>query len=151
MPMGKKVAVPDGAAFGRWTVIREVAKRKTARIFLCRCECGTERPVPMGHLRNRTSRSCGCAHRGNKHAVHVQPPEGRLGQALADILKRDKVSPSKLGRWMGWQPIQVFNLLNGIAHPLPGRIDIIAAALALSERDLRILHLAAARDRGYRI
>ncbi len=32
-------------------------------MWLCRCDCGTERPVERGSLLNGYSKSCGCLHR----------------------------------------------------------------------------------------
>lgn len=53
-----------GQTFGRWTVISKSHKGARGEIFwLCRCECGSEKPVTAGNLRSGTSTSCGCYHR----------------------------------------------------------------------------------------
>jgi hypothetical protein len=50
-----------GDKFGRWEVVREIEKDKNGqRRFICQCDCGTERSVPMAGLRSRKSNSCGC-------------------------------------------------------------------------------------------
>lgn len=53
-----------GRRFERWTVLRFNGFRngnsKTNRQWLCRCDCGTERPVDAGRLKNGRSKSCGC-------------------------------------------------------------------------------------------
>lgn len=41
--------------YGRWTLIQY-----HFRSSLCRCECGKERYVRSCHLKNGTSKSCGC-------------------------------------------------------------------------------------------
>lgn len=48
----------SGMSFGKWTVLRPFPGR--VRYFVCRCECGTERPVYAGNLNNGLSASCGC-------------------------------------------------------------------------------------------
>jgi hypothetical protein len=51
----------QGKHFGRWFVLREVDKDKWGNsVWLCRCDCGTEKPV-LGHkMRIGESVSCGC-------------------------------------------------------------------------------------------
>jgi hypothetical protein len=57
-----------GQTFGRWTVIepapafRDISGRSQTR-WLCRCECGMERSVATGNLRNGLTTSCGCRNR----------------------------------------------------------------------------------------
>lgn len=48
-----------GRVFSRWTVIAEDRSSGTLR-WLCRCVCGTERPVWGPGLTRGESRSCGC-------------------------------------------------------------------------------------------
>ncbi len=51
----------SGQRFGRWLVLEETNQRKNGRVmWLCRCDCGTERLVRSCHLVNGHSRSCGC-------------------------------------------------------------------------------------------
>lgn len=53
-----------GMKFGRWTAIRfsHVSEHR-GYYWLCRCDCGTERPVRSNQLKNGTNRSCGCLQR----------------------------------------------------------------------------------------
>lgn len=48
--------------FGRWTVLRQThdPKLPTGTYWLCRCDCGIERPVASHHLRLGKTNSCGC-------------------------------------------------------------------------------------------
>jgi hypothetical protein len=50
-----------GQKFGRWSVLRlsHITKTGIAH-WLCRCECGTERPVHAGSLRYGKTLGCGC-------------------------------------------------------------------------------------------
>lgn len=43
----------------RWTVIRFVRKDRR-RIWLCRCACGKEIETTLSHIKNGSSKSCGC-------------------------------------------------------------------------------------------
>lgn len=51
-----------GQRFGQWTILsfshQDASKNN---VWLCRCDCGTERPVKSRTLRNGRSASCGCA------------------------------------------------------------------------------------------
>lgn len=63
--MDRRYRVPMvGKRFGRWTVIKPVPTPpyhvQQTVWYLCRCDCGTEREVSGGSLRNGDSRSCGC-------------------------------------------------------------------------------------------
>ncbi|MFA7287359.1 MAG: hypothetical protein WC055_00620 [Melioribacteraceae bacterium] len=60
--MGRKLEIKPGNKFGRWTVIKEVEKKKWRRYFLCECSCEkkTRRDVILSGLKNETSKSCGC-------------------------------------------------------------------------------------------
>lgn len=53
-----------GKRIGRWTVLGEAPKSATSnhKRWLCRCDCGTERPLKGSDLRARLheDRSCGC-------------------------------------------------------------------------------------------
>lgn len=57
----------EGNTFGRWTVLYEVEpkidkRNKRIRYWMCRCECGNEKPVQGHSLINGKSKSCGCLH-----------------------------------------------------------------------------------------
>lgn len=59
-----RVEVPVGARFGRLVVVSELPVRRhssggTQRWFCCRCDCGEEREVRLGHLRSGHTSSCG--------------------------------------------------------------------------------------------
>src|SRR5947208_8855264 len=57
-----------GRTFGRWTVLSFTYRKGRALYFLCRCQCGAERPVMHSTLSAGTSRSCGCIQRrGEEH------------------------------------------------------------------------------------
>jgi len=49
-----------GNKYGRWTVLDWIGVIKGKYIWKCKCECGTEKNIDGGCLRNGTSKSCGC-------------------------------------------------------------------------------------------
>lgn len=57
-----------GQKFGRWLVLEKLEPegRKKYR-YLCRCDCGTERPVTRALLKYGGSKSCGCS----KHSENL--------------------------------------------------------------------------------
>ena len=146
-------AVPAGSRFGQWTALSEVEKRGRTRHVLCRCACGTERVVALGGLRNGQSQSCGkCSRKGALKIADGVKFDGHLfGDILADLLKIRGWSRMELARRLKKTPNYVYNLIYGMSNPVPGAIDRIAAAIESNEREAYRLHLAAARDRGYRI
>lgn len=56
MPERQKL---EGKRFGKWTVLEYVGKQK----YLCRCDCGTEKVVKGGTLKEGRSLSCGCSNK----------------------------------------------------------------------------------------
>lgn len=68
----QKVEIQVGQEFHRWTVIAPPESRLEhhgtgrplwKRFALCRCQCGTERHIPVSGLTNFKSKSCGCGAR----------------------------------------------------------------------------------------
>lgn len=51
-----------GRRYSRWTVISFAGGKAAEARWLCRCDCGTERPVLARSLNCGASRSCGCLH-----------------------------------------------------------------------------------------
>jgi hypothetical protein len=58
-----------GKKFNKWTVLRRSHHKDKSRdwFWMCRCECGLEKPVKASYLRSGTSRQCaGCAHEASR-------------------------------------------------------------------------------------
>jgi len=67
--MGKFLDL-KGNVFGRLTAIERVGKDKSNRaLWRCVCECGNEKIVTSGNLRNGNVRSCGCLAKESAAAV----------------------------------------------------------------------------------
>ena len=61
--------VSIGDQFGCWTVIDVLpGNKRGGRVgqYVCRCQCGTVKPVWKSHLVRGDSKSCGCARPGGK-------------------------------------------------------------------------------------
>ena len=66
--MAKRTVHPrlkPGDKFGRLEIVEEAAPRTwpsgwSERQWICRCECGTEKPVLEKRLRSGNTKSCGC-------------------------------------------------------------------------------------------
>lgn len=52
-----------GRVFGRWTVVSQGERRGHIIMWLCRCECGTEKLRSTSTIRSGATRSCGCLRR----------------------------------------------------------------------------------------
>ncbi len=66
-----------GARFGRLTVVSCAQRRKNKdesrdTVWLCRCDCGNEKAIDRGNLKNGSTNSCGCIRdvQGGKTRAH---------------------------------------------------------------------------------
>lgn len=68
--MGFRLDLKD-QEFGKWTVLSFAGNTKRGMsIWLCRCECGRERPIPMGNLHSGNSTQCATCACKTKHLIH---------------------------------------------------------------------------------
>ena len=67
--MNTRIDVRAGTRYGRWLVL---ADRVGFGPLFCRCDCGTERQVPLAYLRQGNNRSCGCLRQENSRALCQQ-------------------------------------------------------------------------------
>lgn len=65
--MGKQGPEPKditGQKFGRLTAVKLTDKRYGAScVWLCKCDCGNEKEVPLMSLTSGNTRSCGCLYK----------------------------------------------------------------------------------------
>lgn len=96
-----------GKTFGRWTVLRfshVTSYRKV--MFVCRCECGTERPVQGGLLASRHSQSCGClkleelVERSTKHGHRSMIDTSTEYRAWLNMIQR--CTNPKIANWVDY-------------------------------------------------
>lgn len=83
-----------GLKFGRLLVLKYVRTVRDA-IWLCRCDCGTEREVRGRSLRDGNTVSCGCYNReiSTTHGLS-QTPEYRRAEALRRLLSKAQRTPA---------------------------------------------------------
>ena len=71
---GRHAKDETGKRYGRWTVIGKASSRYRSIMWLCRCDCGTERAIKGWNLRGGHTKSCGCA---RKLSEARQNPESK--------------------------------------------------------------------------
>ena len=59
-PKDKQFHDLTGKRFGRFTAIAFLGRTKSSSIWLCKCDCGTIKPVRYANLGNGHTKSCGC-------------------------------------------------------------------------------------------
>lgn len=64
----KKLELKKGDRYGRLVIIKEIPN-KNRRFFECFCDCGKSTVVPLNHLRDRHTVSCGCKKKEIKHGM----------------------------------------------------------------------------------
>lgn len=68
----QRIEVAPGERYGDLTVIRETGKVTGKRNFICKCACGNQVTVRLGHLRSghsTTCGNCGIEHDGQRKTV----------------------------------------------------------------------------------
>lgn len=50
----------SGELYGRLITLHELPYNKKERVWRCRCECGSYNDVKVSHLRQGSTKSCGC-------------------------------------------------------------------------------------------
>lgn len=79
----------DGQVFGLWTVLKYHGSSGQGAMWLCRCECGTERPTYASSLVTGRSLSCGCARPGNiKHGHNAGAGQSPTYKSWRNMLAR---------------------------------------------------------------
>jgi len=68
--MGKFIDL-TGQRYGAWLVLRQGDKTRHEAMWICRCDCGTEREVSSRNLRHNKSTSCGCLTAAKKRAHNL--------------------------------------------------------------------------------
>ena len=61
-----------GQIFDRWTVVSFAFAKKPHDYYLCRCICGTEKPVQAWSLVYGRTKSCGCLRREVNREIHFK-------------------------------------------------------------------------------
>lgn len=106
-----KKPLPNGAKFGRWTVVDSDSGRTKSgqRLALCKCECGNEGQVVAAKLKNGWSTSCGCFSADHQRDLHTRHGLSRTPTYNTWIKIRDRCQNNKNAKYpdYGGRGIQV--------------------------------------------
>ena len=124
--MGRKVVDKAGNRYGKWVVLKRAENSPRGTRWLCKCDCGTERVVDGGSLRDGKSQSCGCSWR--KSAKEM------AGQKFGRLTVIKRVGSNKRGdaTWLCNCKCGKRAVLVG-AHLRSGRVKSCGCLLALPE------------------
>ena len=118
-----------GQQFGLWTVLRAAQPTDEGFLprrfqWLCRCDCGVERLVAGGSLRNGTSRSCGAQVHRPDCTVYLHMAQER--RAEPPELHPCRYHPEGVTCSMtrcdgcGWHPV-IEAARKALLHPTPAK------------------------------
>ena len=77
-----------GKRFGRLEVIGRVANNKDRLMWLCKCDCGTQKILRGDNLKEGLTKSCGC--------YHKEQIRGRPYEWIFNLLKRSSKHSKKI-------------------------------------------------------
>lgn len=81
-----------------------------------------------------------------------KPPTTRFGLEVSELLASSYMTYADLARAIGKAPNHLTNTLRGVySKPTASWADLVANALDLPDEERRRLHLAAARDSGFKL
>ena len=66
----------SGMRFGKMVAIERYEKQGSRWLWLCKCDCGKEKPSLISHLLNGSTISCGCK-KGKNRVTHGQSATGK--------------------------------------------------------------------------
>ena len=85
--------------FGRWTVLECAGVNKRNKsLWLCRCDCGTERVVSSELLRRGRSQSCGCLNKERRAEARKAKLEDLTGQKFGRLTAVSRYGFDEFGR-----------------------------------------------------
>ena len=117
------IQVKQGDRYGRLSIVQEVERRNGRRYFLCHCDCGNERIIPLGTMRQGKATSCGC------YAQEAKSTHNETKTRLYGIWKTMKQrcyyekhinfkdyggrGISVCNEWLDYEPFRDWALING--------------------------------------
>jgi hypothetical protein len=124
-----------GLRFSRLVVTERGPPLGRNRMWVCRCDCGTEMLARGNKLKSGQTKSCGCLARSesgiNPHGPKRQAAEGahRFVKFLRDELVRQQCSPEQLQSRSGVAPTALRGWIRDGTEPKLGSIEAALGAL----------------------
>lgn len=100
MPKGRFAEDLSGKRYGNLVVLKQVPSKKydngrTVAMFLCRCDCGTEKVISATRLRTGNVTSCGCISKKSNRGCYLEDLTGqRFGRWTVICRAESVVEPS---------------------------------------------------------
>ena len=89
----QRIEVKPGDKYDQLTIVREVEKKSGKRQVLCKCSCGNQVTVRLGHLQSghsTTCGKCGIEYKGKRKTISEWASEYGLNEStLRARLKSD--------------------------------------------------------------
>lgn len=132
-----------GRTFGRLKVLYYTRSNGKGPLYLCRCQCGTEKEIRGSDFTVGDTKSCGCLRRDKAHEMAVKKHDARIAK-LAETRHVREAAGEKLtarnerillAQWSG-QPYSVIAKEFGV---VPGRVAYIVRQVRNSERGQALL------------
>ena len=139
--MGKKLIASIGQRFGRWTVLEDLGGCPTKWLFLC--DCGNRIAVRAGHLRDGSSRSCGCLsvdlakermiERKKKETNRAEVIITKIVKILGIIWLIAIIGPFLFGKTAETLPFRLVHIVTQYGEALKGKRSALMFDLILGE------------------
>lgn len=116
-----------GQKFGRWSVLESTELKDSNRgyLWLCKCDCGTIKPISGNSLRMGKTRSCGCL---KKELASIQG-KNRMIHGMSGTLEysrfcNTKRRAEKLKRTPEWLTDEDWEKIRNIYKDCPENYDV---------------------------
>lgn len=102
-----------GIKFGRLTAIREDGRKRSARFWICKCDCGKEIRTTRQHLIDGHTKSCGCLKHNNPNDPKITHGDSigganRLYRIWSLMKDRCLNKKSRAWKWYGGKGVSIF-------------------------------------------
>jgi hypothetical protein len=127
--MSKRIDIPLGCRFGNLTVVEESGRSPRGDImWLCKCDCGSEKRIMGYALRNGNNVTCGSCPPNNVYRVDGDVVYGSVGGGLEFMIDTDDLQKVSQYQWHRSPPynyiiscstlhnLKLHRLITGFSH-----------------------------------